>query len=198
MSFLKASMDILEKISEAIKDLEFSDIEKILEVLIESRAEGKKVLVVGAGRSGLVGKAFAMRLMHLGFDVHVMGETITPAIGEGDIILIISGSGSTTLPVTIANIAQSLGAQILAITSNPESPLGKIVDHRVIIPGRMMTAHDEEYYSRQLKGEYEPLAPMGTLFEDTCMIFFDALIIELMRKLNISEDEMKLRHASIE
>ena len=62
---------------------------------IEALLSAKRVFVIGAGRSGLVAKAFAMRLMHLGLDIHVVGETITPALREGDILVVVSGSGET-------------------------------------------------------------------------------------------------------
>ena len=198
MIFLKASEEILKGISKAIRGLDHSQVEDMLGTLLRLREEGRKVLVVGAGRSGLVGKAFAMRLMHLGFDVHVMGETITPAIGQDDLILIISGSGSTTLPVTVANMAKSLGGFILSVTSHPESPLGKTADQIMVVPGRVTMAREDEYISRQLKGEHEPLAPMGTIFEDSCMVFLDAIIVELMARLEISEEEMRRKHAVIE
>lgn len=198
MIFLKASDEILKGISEAINGLDHSQVEDMLGALLLSKAEGRKSLIVGAGRSGLVGKAFAMRLMHLGFDVHVMGETVTPAIGYGDLVLIISGSGSTALPVTIAKMAKSLDAFVLAVTSHPDSPLGKAADQIMVVPGRVTMAHEDEYFSRQLKGEHEPLAPMGTIFEDSCMVFLDAVIVELMARLKISEEEMRRKHAVIE
>lgn len=198
MVFLKASDEILRGISEAIRGLDHSQVEDMLVALLRLRDEGRKVLVVGAGRSGLVGKAFAIRLMHLGFDVHVMGETITPAIGQGDLVLIISGSGSTALPVTVANMAKSLEAFVLGVTSHPNSPLGKTADQIMVVPGRVMMAREDEYVSRQLKGEHEPIAPMGTIFEDSCMVFLDAVIVELMARLKISEEEMRRKHAVIE
>jgi 6-phospho-3-hexuloisomerase len=181
-----------------LKELDYSQVDGMLNSLIKAKREGTKVLVVGAGRSGLVGKAFAMRLMHLGFDVYVMGETITPSIGMNDLIMIISGSGSTALPITIASMAKKLKAFVLAITSHPDSVLGKTADQIMVIPGRVSMAREDEYYSRQLKGEHEPIAPMGTIFEDCCMIFLDAIIIELMLKLEISEEDMRRMHAVIE
>jgi len=47
-----------------------------------------RVFVAGAGRSGLVLRMAAMRLMHLGLDVHVAGDTTTPAITSGDLLLV--------------------------------------------------------------------------------------------------------------
>ena len=195
---VEAGEEIIQGISEAMSGLDLSQVEGMLDILVQARGEERKVLIVGAGRSGLVGRAFAMRLMHLGLNVFVMGETITPAIGDGDIVLIISGSGSTTLPVTVAEMAKKLRAKVLAVTSHPGSQLGKAADHIVIVLGRKRMAREEEYHSRQLLGEHESLAPMGTLFEDSCMVFLDSVIAELMARFGMSEEEMKSKHAAIE
>ena len=196
--FRKAVDEFLTRIGNALTELEPSQINGMVDTLVLTKAKGKKVLVIGAGRSGLVGKAFAMRLMHLGFDVHVLGETITPAVGKGDLAVVISGSGSTTIPVTTAEIAKKVGAKVLAITSYPDSPLGTIADQIVVIPGRKKSVREDEYFSRQLLGEHESSAPLGTFFEDSCMIFLDGIIVELMKRLETSEDDMRSKHAVIE
>ncbi|UCH57594.1 MAG: 6-phospho-3-hexuloisomerase [Candidatus Bathyarchaeota archaeon] len=198
MSWWEAAEEILSGISKAIDGLDHDQVERMLETLLLVREEGRKALVVGAGRSGLVGKAFAMRLMHLGFDVYVMGETITPAIGSGDLVLIISGSGSGAMSTTAARLAKRLGSRILAVTSYPESELGKAADHVVVVPGREIIAREQEYQARQLLGEHESLAPMGTLFEDSCTIFLDSIVAEIMARLEISEEAMKSKHSTIE
>ena len=195
---VEAAEELLSGISEAMRQLDFSQVDGMLEALLLARTEGRKVLIVGAGRSGLVGRAFAMRLMHLGFNIYVMGETITPSVGDGDLVLVISGSGSTTLPVTVAEMAKRLGAKVLVVTSHPNSPLGRTADHLVVVSGREMVAREEEYHARQLLGEHESLAPMGTLFEDSCMVFLDSVIAELMTRLDVSDEEMKRKHAVIE
>ncbi len=195
--FRKAVDEFLARIRKSLTELEQSQINGLIDTLVLAKAKRKKVLVIGAGRSGLVGKAFAMRLMHLGFDVHVLGETITPAVGKGDLALVISGSGSTTIPVTTAEIAKKVGAKILAITSYPDSPLGKIADQMVCISGRKKSVREDEYFSRQLLGEHESSAPLGTFFEDSCMIFLDGIIAELMKRLETSEDDMRSKHAII-
>ena len=196
--WMEASEEILKGISEAIRGLDPSQVERMLEALLNVRAEEKKALVVGAGRSGLVGKAFAMRLMHLGLNVYVMGESITPAIGDGDLVIVISGSGSGALSITSANMAKRLGALVLAVTSYPDSALGRTADFVVVVPGREVIAREEEYHSRQLLGEHASLAPMGTWFEASCTVFLDSIIAELMTRLEVSEEAMKGRHSTIE
>ncbi|MCW4035971.1 MAG: 6-phospho-3-hexuloisomerase [Candidatus Bathyarchaeota archaeon] len=196
--FAEAMDEILKGVSDALRQVDLTQVEVLIDELARSWGEGRKVLVVGAGRSSLVGRAFAMRLMHLGFDVYILGETINPALNEGDIALVISGSGSTTLPVTVAEMAKKLGVRVLAVTSNPESQLGRTADLLVIVPGRSKVAHEEEYHSRQLLGEHESLTPMGTLFENSCMVFMDSVIAELMVRLRVSEEDIRRRHAVIE
>ncbi len=168
----------------------------MIDLMLEARE--RRLLVTGVGRSGLVGKAFAMRLMHLGFNVHVIGETITPAIGKGDLIIAISGSGTTKLAVTAAEIGKEVGAKIIAITSYPESDLGRIADHVVQVRGRTKVAVETDYFLRQITGVHEPLAPLGTIFEMTAVIFLDSVIVELMHRLGKTEKELKAKHATIE
>jgi 6-phospho-3-hexuloisomerase len=195
---IQAFEEIIDGISKALRGLDSTRIETMIVSLIDVRNSGKKVMVVGAGRSGLVGKAFAMRLMHLGFNVYVLGETITPNVGEGDLVLVISGSGSTTLPVTVAEMARKLGSFVIAVTSQPQSVLAQTSDLVVHLPGRQIMEAEEEYHSRQLIGQHESLAPMGTMFEDTCMIFLDSMIVEIMNRLGATEEAMRSRHATIE
>ena len=193
-----AVIDIVNYVLKAI-DL-ISDTEKnaMIEALIAARKEGRRVFVVGAGRSGLVAKAFAMRLMHMGFDVYVVGETIMPPIRKGDLLLAVSGSGRTKTVVAVAEAAKSVGARVIALTTYPDSPLGKVADIVVRIPGRTKLAIEEDYLIRQIRGYHEPLAPLGTLFEVTTMIFLDGVVAELMSILGITEEEMRERHTNVE
>ncbi len=198
MSWWEASEEILRGISRAINIIDPSQVETLLDALMHVKGDGRKALILGAGRSGLVGKAFAMRLMHVGIDVYVMGETITPAIGEGDVVIIISGSGSGAMSTTAARMAKRLGSIIFTVTSYPDSELAQISDHIGVVPGREAVAEESNYQSRQLLGEHESLAPMGTLFEDTCAVFLDGLIAELMARLEVSEASMREKHSTIE
>ncbi|MGP3668135.1 MAG: 6-phospho-3-hexuloisomerase [Candidatus Bathyarchaeota archaeon] len=199
LEYLKKAVDeIVESLSKSLKNIDEEQVSKLIDILLKAKERNKKILLVGAGRSGLVGRAFAMRLMHLNFNVHVVGETITPAVEEDDILLAVSGSGTTTTVVTAAKIAKKVKARVVAITSYPRSPLGRCSDHIVVIHGRTKIAGKKDYFSRQILGVHEPLAPLGTLFEAVTSIFFDALIVELMHRLGKTEEELKKRHATIE
>jgi len=195
---LRAMREIAEFAAKASQLINVGQIDRMAEVLVDVYHRKGKVLVMGAGRSGLVGKAFAMRLLHLGFNSYVLGETIVPSISRGDVAVAISGSGRTGLIVEAADAAKKVGAYVIAITTYPESPLGQLADLVVMVPGRSKVSKMDDYFARQILGLHEPLAPLGTLFEDTAMLLLDGVIYYLMIKLNVTEDEMRNRHANIE
>ncbi|MEB3825541.1 MAG: 6-phospho-3-hexuloisomerase [Desulfurococcales archaeon] len=192
--------EIIDFASNAMQSIDPGQVEKFVSKLVDVAASNgmRKVLVMGAGRSGLVGKAFAMRLMHIGFNVYVLGDTIVPSVNENDVVIAISGSGTTKLIVTAAEAAKNVGATVIALTTYPDSKLGQLADIVVKIPGRTKMARMDDYFARQILGIHEPLAPLGTLFEDTVMIFLDGIAVELMHRLGKNEDELRQRHANIE
>lgn len=171
--------------------------DRFMNTFVMAYREKRVVGVVGAGRSGLVAKSFAMRLMHLGFDVFVIGETITPAIRDGDILLAVSGSGDTTLTVSSAQVAKRVGAKVVSITSFPNSNLAKLSDVVLVVSGRAQRTRSIDYFSRQLLGIHEPLAPLGTVFELSVGVLLDSMVTELMRLLDIRESDMLNRHSTV-
>ncbi len=173
--------------------------EASVELLLREILQSERVFIYGAGRSGLAARAFAMRLVHLDIPAYVIGETITPATRKDDLFICISGSGETSSVIDYARSAKRAGAKIAAITSYPSSTLGKLADLVVVIKGKTkLDISKEDYKKRQIEGQSVTLAPMGTLFEDTAMIFFDGLIAELMYRLGKNEEEMRKRHTSVE
>ena len=196
MEIMKTSINaILDNIKNAEEFLDEETIDKFEDIIIES----KNIFVTGAGRSGLAAKAFAMRLMHLGLSAYVVGETISPAIYEDDCIIAISGSGETNTIVSAAKIAKNRGSKVLAVTSYPESTLGKLSDAYVFVKGRTKKeVDDENYMKRQTHGNYTSLTPLGTAFELTTLVFLDAIVSELMEKMQQTESDLKARHTVLE
>jgi len=178
--------------------LDMKEVEHLVDTLLESK--DKKIFTVGMGRSGFVARAFALRLMNLGFNVYFLGETITPAAEKGDLLIAISGTGSTKMVLTASSAAKDIGATVIAITSFPESQLGEMADLIVTIKGRTKAGlpKEEDYLARQIIGEREPLTPLGSIFENNSMVFLDSLIVELMHRLGRTEADLKRRHATIE
>ena len=196
MEIMKTSIKaILNNIESAEEYLDEKSIDEFENIIIES----KNIFVTGAGRSGLAAKAFAMRLMHLGLSAYVVGETISPAIYEDDCIIAISGSGETNTIVTAAQIAKNRGSKVLAVTSYPESSLGQLADSYILVKGRTKKeVDDENYIKRQIHGNYTSLTPLGTAFELTTLVFLDAIISELMEKMQQTESDLKARHTVLE
>ena len=193
-----AAEEILSGTRKAMRELDMNRVEKLIQMILDSRE--RKIFVVGVGRSGFVGRAFALRLMNLGFNVYFLGETITPAAGKEDLIIAISGSGTTKFALTASSTAKEIGAKVVAVTSYPKSPLGDLVDLIVPIGGRTKLGwpKEEDYLARQLLGERETLSPLGSIFENNCMVFLDSLVVELMHRLGKTEDELRKLHATIE
>jgi 6-phospho-3-hexuloisomerase len=153
------------------------------DALARAIARAKRVFVSGMGRSGLMCRAFAMRLMQLGVAVHVVGDTTTPSIARGDLLIVGSRFGrSGTLRHHVA-IAHAEGARVAVVTMDPRTPLGKQADLIATIPVEAGGP------SRQ---------PMGTLFEQSLLVYLDAVVILLKRLLRRTEQGMRRRHTNLE
>lgn len=185
---------IISNVDKASEYVSEEVVEDFMDVILSS----KNIFVMGVGRSGLVAKAFAMRLMHLGFSTYVVGETITPSINEDDSLIAISGSGETHMIISATTTAVERGAKILALTSYKESHLGKLANVIMPVQGRTKDDLNKDYVKRQMDGEHSSLAPLGTLFEITSLIFLDGLIAQLMEKLGKTEKDLKEKHTVLE
>jgi 6-phospho-3-hexuloisomerase len=164
----------------------------------------KRVYVAGAGRSGFIAKAFGLRLMHLGLDVYIVGETITPAFRSGYTLVVFSGSGETHSMVSICGTAKELGGRVCLITASQDSKMSRMADC-VVNLGDLTGYYRKEKNSfeiRQLTGKYRSVtsafAPLGTLFETLALIFSDAVISALMEEKKAEIDQMRARITNVE
>lgn len=185
-------MNTTQYLAEILKELEgapdFIDGDEA-ENLVNSILESKKIFVAGAGRSGLMAKSFAMRMMHMGLDAYVIGETVTPNFEQDDILIVASGSGETKSLVSMAEKAKSIGGTIAAVTIKPASTIGKLADITVQMPGAPKD---------QSAGQSGTIQPMGSLFEQTLLLFFDSIILRVMEKKGQDSKTMFGRHANLE
>jgi 6-phospho-3-hexuloisomerase len=159
----------------------------------------KRIYIAGAGRSGIISRAFALRLLHLGFDVYVVGETITPALRPGDTLVVFSGSGETHTMATFCTTVRDLGGRICLVTASPDSTMGRMADC-VINLGDLTGYYRKDtttFEERQVTGQYRSVAsafaPLGTLFETDALVFSDAVISALMVARKESAGELKGR-----
>ncbi|MCI1987117.1 MAG: 6-phospho-3-hexuloisomerase [Lactobacillus sp.] len=147
----------------------------------------KRIFVLGAGRSGLMAKGFAMRLMHIGYTVYVIGETITPSIQPGDVLVAVSGSGKTGSVLEPAEKAKQNGVAVVAITSQAASPLGAVGDVTIVVPGATKDG-----------GGVQSIQLLSTLFDQSVHITLDVLCLMLSRRDHVSNAAAKAEHSNME
>lgn len=177
--------EVVQELSRTVDLISDEEAEKLVNKILES----KKIFVAGAGRSGFMGKSFVMRMMHMGIDAYVVGETVTANLEKGDLLIIGSGSGGTKTLVSIAEKAKSLGGTVAAVTISPDSTIGKLADIIIKLPGSPKD---------QSESEYKTIQPMGSLFEQTMLLFYDALILRFMEKKGLDSTKMYGKHANLE
>ena len=171
---------------------------------LEEILSAKRIYLVGAGRSGLVARAFAQRLMHLGFESYVIGETITPAFGPEDVLVAFSGSGETRSVVDACETAREIRGKICLITSTPDSHIGHMADCIVELGNIHLKDADipSDFEIRQLTGQYRSVsgsfAPLGTLFETAALVFSDAIVSALMEVRHCTADDLRNRLANVQ
>lgn len=163
--------------------------EEEVRLLIEEILKAKKIIVIGAGRIGMMARGFAMRLGHLGLQSYTTADATIPAIGKEDLLIVCSGSGETQAVYDLVLIGKKHGVRICAITAKPQSKIGKIAD--IIINLKSPTKTDKN-------PKIKSIQPMTTLNEQCLMIFFDSLVLELMQKLGETEETMWQRHSNLE
>lgn len=176
-------------------DIVMKEINQVMDKVDESSLDGalpyfqknRRIFVLGAGRSGFQGKGFAMRLMHIGYPVYVLGETITPAIKKGDLWVAISGSGTTKGVLAETEAAKKLGLSIIALTSDKNSPLGQLADWTIVVPGAIKTGLGEP--SVQL---------LSSLFDQTVHITLDTLTLKLAKRDKTSQEDALNAHVNVE
>ena len=176
---------------------------KQVSVFLSRLLRARRIYVTGAGRSGLIVRAFAMRLMHLGREVYVIGETVTPALRRGDLLVILSGSGETHTMVSYCRAAQERGGIVILITGSPDSEIGRMADHVVDLgdPTGYYRKDTGSFERRQMTGEYRSVAafaPLGTMFETMALIFTDAVISAMIELKREPPEELQGRLTNME
>lgn len=174
---------VLQEHKKVLMDVKDGEVEKLLDAI----AKAKCIQVFGMGRMKCAVRAFVMRLMHMGLDAHVVYDTTCPNIGPGDLLIV--NAACTTIGYTVMQFAKKLGTKVVAITANPYSKAAKLCDFTVSLRGQVHGGRDYEIPSIQ---------PMAALFEQTIFVFEDIIIQLLMKKLNITAEQMAKRHTNLD
>lgn len=172
-----AGKELLSRIAAVMDKVDWKSFLGLVDMLPQAR----RTFVTGAGRSGLVGRSFGMRLMHAGLTAFIPGETITPAAGEGDLLVAISCTGQTGYTDYLTRRARQLGAKVVVITADAESPLAKEADKVVLIP---VQADD--------------IVVRAAVFEHAASLCLDAAFNVLAGRLKVDLAKFQQRHANLE
>jgi 6-phospho-3-hexuloisomerase len=183
MEFRQAADQILAELGGVLERVNPEPVARLLDAV----ASARRIYVAGEGRSGLVARTFAMRLVHLGLTGYVCGETITPAIEAGDLCIGCSGSGETAITRHRADQSRRAGAVVAAVVAAPGTSLGSQADIEVVLPAP--TKLSQEGRSRQFG---------ATLFEQSLLLFLDALVLQLQERRGASPASMRAKHANLE
>lgn len=179
-----------DQISEEIRrTLNLID-EYSMDEFIQNIINADRIYCAGAGRSGNIARSFANRLMQMGLNVYVVGESTVPSFREKDLLIVCSGSGETKSVLGYAQKAIALNGTVALITINDQSSIARLADTVVVI---------DAVSPKSLKqGDMPTIQPLGNLFEQTESIFLDIVGMVLMERLGISEKQMYSRHANLE
>jgi len=184
---VEIAIDILGELRRSLESIDPARAESFADEILAA----DRVFVCGAGRSLLMVRGLAMRLMQIGFDAYVVGETITPAIGPGDLLIVGSGSGETGALKLMAEKAKKFGARLALITINPDSTIGRLADCVVRIAAATTKGAGVGISSFQ---------PGANMFEQSLLLFCDAAVIRIIEKKDIrnTNAELMRRHANLE
>lgn len=185
MNIQEKSSQILDEIRTCLEGVDPAQMEEAVMAL----KQAPRIFVAGSGRSGLEASGLAMRLMHLGKKTFRTGESTCPSIGPKDLLVAISGSGKTGSLIRYATVARDCQASVLAITTSPDSPLGRMADHVLRIPAKAAKSADTAGVSCQ---------PLSNLFVQSLCLCCDLLVMDLMERMEVPEQSMKKNHTNLE
>jgi 6-phospho 3-hexuloisomerase len=178
--YLRSQRYIAEHVSAALERLDPNKVRQAVDVL----SHAPQIFVYGAGRSGIIGRAFAMRLVQTGLTAYVIGESVTPIVKKGDAVVILSGQGESYSSIQTANIVRREGAELVVLTAKATSKLAHAAT--VLLSIDLPDDADRPRY-----------APLGTIFEAASLLLTDGLIAEILLAHGESEASMRRRHAII-
>lgn len=158
--------------------------------LVHAVAGARRIALYGVGREGLMMKAFAMRLFHLGLDAHVVGDMTTPPIGPGDLLVVSAGPGEFSTVFALIGVAREAGARSLCVTAQPDGAAARAADTVVHLPAQTM-ANDQGPSPASI-------LPMGSLYEGVQYVFFEVVVLQLQQHLGVTPEAMRANHTNLE
>ncbi len=174
----------IEELAAAVRSVDTAQLDAVARQILESGV----VVCHGVGREGIVMKGLTMRLFHAGVDAHSLGEMTTPAVGDGDLVVLSIGPGRLRSVETFGRIAKDAGARVLVFTAQPERLPEGLADHAVTISAQTMASD----------GGSAAVLPMGSAYEIALMVFVDLITNRVRAGRSESPEEMRARHTNLE
>jgi len=185
MDYLELSKKITGELEEVFLRLDV----KSVNALVEEILAAKRIITIGVGREGLSTRAFTMRLMHLGFDAHWVWDDTTPAIGKGDLLIATSGCGEIGHIHYVVGTAKKRGARVALVTGDPNRKTAPLADTILFVPAAVYRGTADVVSSCQ---------PMGSLFEQSLLIIFDMIVMDLISRTGTTREKMEAKHRNLE
>jgi len=143
-----------------------------------------RVVTMGLGKSGIICKKISATLASTGTPSFFMhpAEAIHGDLGmlvTGDVVLAISNSGETEELVRLLPRIKRIGAEIIAITGNPNSTLARVADHHL---------------SAAISQEACPLGLAPTASTTATLALGDALAMALILRRGFKEEDFAFLH----
>jgi 6-phospho-3-hexuloisomerase len=161
-----------------------------LAALVAELVTARRVVAYGVGREGLMMRALAMRLYHLGLDAHVVGDMSCPPVGPGDLLIVSAGPGDFSTVRGLIGVARAAGARTACVTAQPGAAVPAACDLVLTIPAQTM-ADDQGPQAASV-------LPMGSLFEGAQYVVFEILVLMLRDRLGAAPEAMRARHTNLE
>ena len=181
LALARATLDIEARALDALKERQGDSFVAALAAVLACRG---RVVVMGMGKSGHVGRKVAATLASTGtpaFFVHP-GEASHGDLGmvtAGDVVLAISNSGESDEIAAIVPAIKRLGVTLIAMTGNVESNLGR---------------HADIVISSAVDQEACPLNLAPTASTTAQMALGDALAVALLDARGFREEDFARSH----
>ncbi|MHA1670115.1 MAG: SIS domain-containing protein [Promethearchaeota archaeon] len=184
--------NLQENMEHLMKPKHFEHTHHFIELLYDGLVNKRKFFLLASGRSAFILQCFATRLVHLGAEVYMVTNLASmPSLTKDDLLIVLSGSGTTAIVVSLlknyVNTLKPYG--IITITSHPETIIGRVGDVTIKLKGRTKIDLTDHYDDTAI------LTPEGTAFEQVAFTYLDAIIAELAIKLGKTNKDLLIKHS---
>ena len=183
---------VINELNEVLSSIDETQLNKVVDVLTANKEI--KVLGYSAGRMGSGLKAFIMRLNHLGIKASFFGDNYVPPMGEDDVFICCSNSGTTKSVVSILEIFKAkANGKVISFVGNENSKMAELSD--VVVKFKTCNGG---LNSTDDPSKINSIQPMTTLTEQAMFIMFDVIVMMIIEKLGIDIKDTKQYHSNIE